>query len=149
MKRGEQGFSLVEAVLTILFIGIGVIGVMTVFRGSTASALKADQTVVASNLAREVYERMLADRLGQGYDTMVLNGASHYCNGSFGGNFSGYSCAATFQEVTAPSAPDGDSNDDFSTPDSGSDCIRVTITISWNGGSDSVEFVSLISDWVL
>jgi type II secretory pathway pseudopilin PulG len=138
---------MIETIVTLAFLGIAASGILVIFGGSTGDALKADQTVVATQLAREVMEKIFADRATQGYATVLSNGANSYCSGSFGGNYSIYSCAATFQEVAAPLGPDADNNDDFATPSAGSGYLRVTVTVSWNSGNDSISLVTLVANW--
>ena len=145
----EAGTTIIEALLTIAFLGISAAGILVLFGGSTASALKADQTVVATNLAREVLEEIISDRANKGYVFVLSKGAGSYCMGSFGGNFSNYTCSATFQEVAAPVAPDGDNFDDFATSQPSSGYLRTEVTVSWNGGNDNIRIVSLITDWTL
>lgn len=145
----ESGLTIIESLMTIALLGIAASGIVILFGGSAANALKADQTLVATNLAREVFEEIISDRATQGYATVLSNGISSYCNGSFGGNFSDYSCTGTFQEIAAPAAPDGNNLDDFTTPLASSGFLRAVVSVSWNGGTDSIQMVTLISDWTL
>ncbi len=141
----SKGLSLIEAVLAIAIIGAGLVGVMFVFSGGAKSSMIANQTVVASNLAKEKLEHIIADRANLGYAYVITNAAS-YSDGQLPGNFSVYTRNVTIVEVD----PDDDDNvDDFLDPSPGSGYARITIVVSWSGAAESVKLETLIANYVM
>lgn len=136
-----KGFTLIEAVLTIGIIGAGLIGVMYVMNGGARSSLLADQTLIASNLAREKLEQIIADRANKGYATAIV---TNYSDGALSGEYSEFTRTVTMMEVD----PDDDNNvDDFLDASSGSGYARVTVIVSWWGGAQSVKLETLIANY--
>ncbi len=139
---GKKGVTLIEAVLMIAVIGAGLLGVMYVFSGGTQSSLLADQTIVASNLAKEKLEQIIADRANKGYAVTI---ATNYSDGTMPAPYSQYARNVTITEVD----PDADSgSDDFLDPLGNSGYARVTVTVSWAGGN-SVKLETLLADYVM
>jgi len=137
-----KGVTLIEAVLMIALIGAGLLGVMYVFSGTTKSSLVADQTVVASNLAKEKLEQIIADRANKGYPVTI---AANYSDGNLPPPYDQYSRTVTIIEVD-PDVDGGD--DDFLDPQNGSGYARVTVTVSWSGGY-SVKLETLLADYTM
>jgi type II secretory pathway pseudopilin PulG len=140
--RGKStGFTLIEAVLMIAIVGGGLIGVMYVMNGGIRSSLLADQTLIASNLAREKLEQIIADRANKGYATTI---ATNYSDGALSGEYSEFTRTVTLTEVN----PDDDSaTDDFLNAQSGSGYARVTVTVSWLGGAQSVTLETILANY--
>lgn len=141
MIGSKKGVTLIEAVLTIGIISAGLLGVLYVFSGSQTSSLIADQTVVAGNLAREKAEQIIADRANNGYAVTI---ATNYSDGQLSGNYSIYTRNVIITEVD----PDVDGgNDDFLDASAGSGYARVTVTVTWGGGANSVKEEALIANY--
>lgn len=137
----SKGLTLIEAVLTIAIVGAGLIGVVYIFSGGTKGALIANQTVIASNLAREKMEQIIADRANKGYAVTI---GTNYTDGQLTGAYAPFNRSVTFTSVD----PDiTGSNDDFNTPLSNSGYSRVTVVVTWNGGANQVKLESLIADY--
>lgn len=143
-----RGFTLVEAVLSIALLSVGLFGLLYSFHGSVSQAGIADQSYVAMNLARETLETIIARRdcneSGCGYSNTLTAIQSNNYNASSISGFSSYSLTATAVEV-APGTTSDASN--FTTTFSGSGYAKVTVTVTFNNGSNSVELVTLISDY--
>lgn len=136
-----KGVTLLEALFAIIIIGAGLIGVIYLFTGGTRSAVIADQTVIASNLAREKMEQIMADRVNKGYAATI---ATNYSDGQLSGDYSEFTRNVTIMEMN----PDDDDNvDDFLDPQPGSGYARVTVIVSWKGGTKSVKEETLITDY--
>ncbi|MFH1654320.1 MAG: hypothetical protein ABIE74_09760 [Pseudomonadota bacterium] len=143
--HGVSGLSLLEAILALAIVGVGLIGIMFVFSGGARSSLVANETVVASNLAKEKLEQVIADRANKGYAYVIAN-AGGYSDGQLPGNFSAYTRNVTILEVD----PDDDnSTDDFLDPAPGSGYARVTTVVSWSGATESVKLETLIAEYVM
>ena len=148
LKTRNKGFNLIEGVLSILIIGVGLIGVLYVFSGSTRSSLNADQVAVSQNLAEEKLETIIADKAHSGYGTIINNINSGIYND--GPIFNIYTRTATRTFINVPATPDGNSTDDFSSV-SGSDTgyALVTVTVTFNNGNDSVVVKTLLSNCIV
>ncbi|MBI2091572.1 MAG: hypothetical protein HYT75_01065 [Deltaproteobacteria bacterium] len=137
----SKGVTLIEAVLMIGIVGAGLIGIAYTMFGGPKSALIADQTVVAAHLAREKMEQILADRANNGYATTI---ATSYSDGALTGNYSIYTRNVTITEVDSDA--DGGS-DDFLDALAGSGYARVTTTVTWNSGNNTVKEEMLIANY--
>lgn len=136
----SRGVTLIESVLTIGILSAGLIGVLYVFSAGTKSSLVADQTVIASNLAREKLEEIVADRANKGYATTI---ATNYSNGQLTGAYSEFTRTVTITEVD----PDDDNNtDDFLDAQVNSGYARVTVNVSF-AGANPVILETLIANY--
>ncbi len=147
--KAIEGFTLIEAVLSIAVIGVGLVGMLYAFQGSVNSSLVADQTVIATNIARETMERIIAQRdcneSGCGYAATLtsINTSNTYDENPVSG-FAGFVLDSTALEVN----PDDDDNsDDFLDASAGSGYARVTVQVSWNNGNRSIQLATLITDY--
>ncbi len=143
LLKNIVGVTLIEAVMTIAIFAAGLVGVMYIFFGSTTSSLLADQTVVASNLAREKMEQIIADRANNGYAATIATG---YSDGLLTGNYNIYTRNVAILEVD----PDVDGGtDDFLDASAGSGYARVTVTVTWGSGSQVVKEEALLADYTM
>lgn len=142
----KKGFTLIEAVLSIAFIGIGLVGLLYAYQGAARSSLLADQSVIATNIARGTIERIVHKRLQDSYSAAVTD----ITNGVFDENpvsgFTGYVLDSSVLEVDSD---DDDTVDDFLDVSVGSGYARVTVQVSWNNGASSIRLVTLIADYPL
>lgn len=143
--RDRGGFTLIEAVLSLGVLAIGLLGVIYAFHGMGESSVLADQTVVASNVARGAIERVIAKRDASGY-AAALTAIS---NGSFNQNpvtnYPPYTLTVSAYEVN----PDKDvgATDDFLDASPGSGYARVTVNMTWNTGKNSMNLVTIIANY--
>lgn len=141
----QKGFTLIEGVLAIAVLGVGLVGVMFSFQGGTQSSLLADQTVIATNIARGTLEKILAKRDADGYAaTLVAVNTSNSYDENPVTNFSNYVLDTTALEVDPD---DDDAIDDFLDASAGSGYARVTVQVSWGGGEHSITMETLIADY--
>lgn len=141
MFNNQKGVTLLEAVLTIAIISAGLIGVLYVFGSSTTSSLITDQTVIASNLAREKLEQVIADRAVKGY---AVTKSTNYSDGQLSGDYNEFTRNVTITEVNPD---DDDAVDDFLDVQAGSGYARVTVTVDWNDGNNSIKLETLIAEY--
>ncbi|PIR21185.1 MAG: hypothetical protein COV45_00125 [Deltaproteobacteria bacterium CG11_big_fil_rev_8_21_14_0_20_47_16] len=148
MKRGQRhrllGFTIIEAVLSIGLMAFGLLGVIYAFHGMGTSSVLADQTVVATNIARGAIDKIIAKRDTSGYSSAL----TAITNGNFSespvANYPPYTLSVTAYEVD----PDKDGGlDDYLDASPGSGFARVTITVSWNSGANTATLVTLIANY--
>lgn len=140
-----KGFTLIECILAIAILGIGLVGVMYAFQGAANSSLIADQTVIATNIARDTLEQIIAKRDADGYSSTLtaINTSNSYDENPVSG-FSNFVLNSTALEVDPD---DDDSTDDFLDASAGSGYARVTANVSWDGGNYSISLATLIADY--
>lgn len=140
-----KGFTLIEAALATALLSAGLIGVLFAYQGAVRSSVLADQTVVATNIARRAVERIVADRIQNGYAAALtaINTTGTYDENPVSG-FSGYVLDSTALEVDAD---DDDAVDDFLDASAGSGYARVTAQVSWNNGTNLIRLISLLADY--
>ena len=130
-ESGTGGFTLIEAIITLVVLSIAAVGVLSVFttgiQGS-ANPLVLDQTV---QLAQEKMEEAVALRKSGGF--AAINSINPGVP-AFPAPFNTYAwsrvvdCDPTFAPCPARYQ-------------------RVTVTVSWNAGADSVSLVTLIANY--
>ncbi len=126
-----------------MIIGAGLIGVLYVFTAGTRGSLVANQTIIASNLAREKLDQIVASRASAGYPATI---ATNFSDGVLGGAYSPYTRNVTITEVD----PDDDDDvDDFLDASAGSGYARVTVVVSFSGGVENVKLETLLSQYTL
>src|SRR3990167_6581319 len=69
--HNQKGFSFIEAILTTALMSWALWGILTVFYSASNSSLEGDYRVVASQLASEKMEEVIADKSFQGYSTIT------------------------------------------------------------------------------
>ena len=145
----KRGFTLIESVLAIAVIGAGLVGVMYAFQGSVSSSLLADQSIIASNIAREALERIVAQRDNNadgnvGYtDTLAaIQGGTYTLNNAYGQ--AGFNLVSSAVEVNPN---DNNATDDFLDAQPGSGYARVTVTVSWNSAANSIKLETLLAKY--
>ena len=143
------GFTFLDAVLGLALLAAGLLGILYVFQGSVGSSLLADQTVIAANLGRETLEKITAQRdcklSGCGYAAaLTAINTNHTYNQSPVSAFPTYTITTTALEVD----PDSDGGtDDFLDALSGSGYARITVSVSWNSGANSIQLVTLLGSY--
>lgn len=134
MTINSRGFTLVEALLTVVIIGGGLVGVMALYQNATRSSMQSDLSVEAMYLARERMERVVALKASSGYG--AISGTLNE-NVSIGGRtFARYSQISEVQ------------SGDFITAQSGSGYKIVQVTVSWgNAASERVILKTVLADY--
>jgi len=146
--KALKGFTLIEGVLGIAIIGVGLAGLLMAFPTLIHSSLLLDQTAVATNIARETMETIMAqrdcDEPGCGYSATLTSIGNNTYDANPVTGFASYALDTTVLEVD----PDNDDDvDDFLDPLPGSGYARVTVLVSFNNGSNSISLATLISDY--
>lgn len=143
--RGRLGFTIIEAVLSLGIMAIGLLGVIYAFQGMGESSVLADQTVVASNVARGAIERVVAKRDASGYAAALSAITSGSFNQNPVANYPSYALTVSAYEVD----PDKDvgATDDFLDVSPGSGYARVTVNVAWNSGQNTMNLVTIIANY--
>lgn len=72
--RRRPGFTLIEAALTTMIVGLAFVAVLQLIASGTASNVQAAETTTAVNLAKCLRDQALGKEFGQ---VLAMNGASH------------------------------------------------------------------------
>lgn len=134
--KGKKGFTLIEAVMVIVLLGIVATGILMYFAGLS----KTDQAsiAVATGLAQERMERVIADAKANGFDTVVPAAPA-----ALPAPFSKYT-----REVEAYCVQEADLDAPSGTmpacADSDIKAKRVRVTVTWPDGL--VDLVTVITD---
>lgn len=126
----QRGFSLVEAVLTVLILAIGFMGSLVVTQNITLNALNSNKNIVGVQLANEKLETIMADKQFRGF-SYVDN--SHYIIESLTPPYNGYSRSVNIVEVQPA---------DLLTPMTGSGIKKVIVTVVWGSLSHQKTVVT-------
>lgn len=127
--KNSKGFTLLEAVLSVVILGIGFLTTMMLIENISISAINSDRNIVSAQLANEKLETILADKKFRGF-SYVDN--SHYPAESLTGPYAGYKRKVFVSEVQSG---------DLFTPMPGSGIKRVLVTVFW--GSTPAEQVNV------
>lgn len=145
MKR-SRGFTLIEAVLSLGILSIGLIGVMYAFHGMGTSSLLADQSVIASNISRGALEKVIANRDSDGYWWALSNIQNGVFDQNPVTNYPPNTYSLTVSAYEVDPDKDAGATDDFLDPMVWSGYARVTSTVSWNNGQNTLSLVTLIAN---
>lgn len=70
-SRNQAGFTIIGAIVMMLLVSAFGAGLMTYFMSSSAMALDSDMTVTAAALAQEQIDRMVANKVALGFNSIV------------------------------------------------------------------------------
>ena len=130
MKKPNAGFTLLDALLGLVLLASGLVGMLYAFQGSISSSFLADQSVVAINLARQTLEKVSAQRdcnlSGCGYAATLVSITTNAYNQNPVPGFPGYTITTSAYEVN-PGI--GGLIDDFLSVLPGSGYMRITVVV--------------------
>jgi prepilin-type N-terminal cleavage/methylation domain-containing protein len=102
-KPAEQGFSLIEVVVSMFVLTVGMVSLLGVFGLAMASTQTSQQDMIAKQLANEAYESIVTARNTTqiNWDEIQNNSGTQYCtiNPSPCGIFIGSSTTPQFQPI--------------------------------------------------
>lgn len=132
----KQGFTLVEAVLTLILITGGVLGVLHLFNTNVDAANKMELTLRATYLAQERVEQIVQDKEYKGYNFIVS--ANYPASEDLTAQgFNGYTRTVNILEVNPTN---------LTNQQNGSGYKRVTVAVQVAGG-DTVTLTTLLTYW--
>lgn len=127
--KNSRGFTLLEAALTTVVLGIGLTGSAMIFDSANTTTMNSDIKIIASQLASEKIESILADKAFDGYDAVTSDA---YTSEELDGDFSGFVRSVEIYEVCET---------DLTTPAEGSGIKNVSVTITW--GEEDTETLTI------
>lgn len=130
----QKGFSILESILSTVILAVALMGGMMVMQNATANTVNGDMSSVATQLASEKVDMILADKAYQGYEYVDAT------------NYQSEDLTQPYQMDRTVSITEV-SADDLSTPETGSGVKKVAVTVTW-GTQDyqTVTLTSLVSD---
>jgi Tfp pilus assembly protein PilV len=131
--RNQKGLSMLEAVLGVLVISVGFLGMIPLMTSATANTLSSDHNVTSTFLGEELAETLIADKRFRGYNYIVN---ANYPAQQMTGNLSQYRRSVNITEVNAT---------DLTTPQAGSGYKRIDVTVTWNS-TQSVLTTTLLTN---
>lgn len=132
--RNEKGLSMLEAILGVLIISVGFLGMMPLMTSATANTLSTDHNVTSTFLADELIENMIADKQFLGYNYIVN---ANYPVQQMTGDLSQYRRSVSITEVNP---------NDLSAAQANSGYKRVDVTVTWNS-TTSVVVTTLLTNY--
>ena len=129
-----KGFTLIETILAMMVVAIGIFGTMNLFYNTVNRAFETDAYIQATALARERLEEITFDKKMNLYASIVS--ANYPATENLTGAYSAYTRTVTILEVNPA---------DLSSAQNNSGYKKVTVTVSWNGGS--VTLATLLTSW--
>jgi len=131
-----KGFSLLEAILATLILGAGLIGGMITFQNTALSTINQDLSSIATQLANEKIESIMADKEYLGY--AYLDDELNYPTEHMDGEFDFFSRVVSITEVNI---------DDLTTEEIGSGVKKISVTVNWgNQAFQQITMSTLISE---
>lgn len=139
MRRGsfnQSGFTFLEMILTTVVLSVGLWGGMALFHNATLHSLDNDSRVIASELAGEKIESIVADKTFRGYGWIV---GANYPAEVLVPPHQGFTRSVTITEVNP---------NDLTTPMAGSGYKKIDVQVGWgNQGFQSVVVSTLLTDY--
>lgn len=128
--RSNKGFSLLEGVLSTALIGMLMTGATLVMQNSTLNTMNGDMNTIATQLANEKLENIIADKEFLGY--AHLDQSTNYPDETMSGVYQGYERSVDIYEVDPA---------DLTTPMIGSGIKRVEVKVIW--GTEAYQKVKI------
>jgi len=137
-KNRDQGFTLIEIIITLVVLSVAAIGVLSVF--TTGIAGSADPLIVskATQLAQEKLDSIIGDRLNPARGFGWITAANYPAENPIAG-FSSFN-----RSVEIICVASADLNTSISCPRS---YERVTVTVTWNTGAGSVSLATILANY--
>lgn len=135
MRHHQKGFTLIEAIISILIIGVAFMGFGYVLSNMDQNSLTADLSVVATELARDKMEELVAQKANSGYAAVSSQAAQNITQGTW-----------SFSRDVVVSYVDSNtlSSSGFDTG-----YKKVVVNVSWGAGTGStVSLQTLLTNQV-
>ncbi len=129
-----KGFTLIETILAMMVVAIGIFGTMHLFYNTVDRAFETDAYIQATALARERLEEITFDKKMNGYAFIVS--ANYPTTENLTGIYSAYTRTVTILEVNPADLKSSQSNSGYK---------KITVKVSWNGGSVTLD--TLLTFW--
>ncbi|OVE81590.1 hypothetical protein BVY03_03035 [bacterium K02(2017)] len=116
--KNQNGFTMLENILAATLLGFALFGGMTVMQNATASSVNGDMTTIATELANEKVEQVIADKIYNNYEYLD---AENYTDEEDVGLYE-MDRSVSITEVNV---------DDLVTEEEGSGIKVVTVSVTW------------------
>ena len=123
IRCNHKGFTLIEAIISILIIGVAFMGFGYVLSNMDQSSLTADLSVVAAELARDKMEELVAQKANSGYAAVTSQASQSITQGTW--DFS-RDVVVSYVDANTLSASGVDTG-----------YKKVVVNVSWGAGSGS------------
>jgi len=130
--RNNKGFSLIECALTIFIVSTALFVSMSVLQDNVMANTYSEGTTIATQIANEKLEELLADKAFQGYDYLL--DSSNYPEEIIQGDIT--------RNVVITEVNDTD----FNTPEEGSGISKVDVIVKWSK-TEEVVLTTLVNDY--
>ena len=130
--KNNKGFSLIECALTIVIVSTALIVSMSVLQDGVMANTYSEGTTVATQIANEKLEEILADKAYRGY-SYVIDSAN-------------YPKEIIQGDITRSVVVTEVSDTDFNTVEEGSGISKVDVTVKW-AKNEEVVLTTLVSDY--
>lgn len=134
--KNKKGFSALEAIFAVLILSFGFVGFMSMFSQMAKTTESDDMRLLASRLAGEKIEEIMATKASQNYSGVNVGTQEENIN------FDNYDFTRSTDIAFV------DSSDLKTVVGGDSGYKRIHVTVSWNVGStQSVRLMGLISNY--
>lgn len=135
-KKSESGFSFIEAIFSMVILSLGFVGIMSLYANMNGNTENDSMKMVASKLASERIEQIMADKANLGYANINTGSTSD----SISYDSLSFTRQTNIQYVN--------SSDLTTTSASDTGFKRVDVTVNWsNGGNQNVTVTGLVSNY--
>ena len=134
-KKYQRGFSFIEALFALVILSFGFVGILSLYSMMDTNTGNDEMKLIASKLASEKVEQILASKASVGYENISTGTSSEQISYD----------SLSFQRQTSVNFVIGSDLKTISGSDTG--FKRIDVTLNWNNGSSqSVSVMSLISN---
>lgn len=136
--KHNGGFSLLETILTTTILGVGLIAGMITLQNATLNTMNGDMTTVATQLANEKIDLIMADKQYLGFSH--LDADDNYPTEELSGAYAGFTRNVIIVEVN---------KDDLSTPEANTGVKKIHVSVGWgNKPEQTVHVSTLVADYM-
>lgn len=129
----QRGFGLLEVVLSTMILSVGLLGGFMVIQNATARSVQGDMNTLATGLANDKMEDVLADKEFKGYGYLEAE------------NYPAEDLDHGFTRIVDVVEVDPQ---DLQTPVSGSGLKRIEVTVDWGDeAAETVKISTLLTDY--
>lgn len=122
----QRGFTILDVIFAVVILGVGLSGMTTLFSNINKNSGTNQMILSATQLAQEKLEEISAAKKYNGYSYVNATNYPVTAEDLTSSNYAGWTRSTTITEVQ---------ESDLSTTQVGSGYKKVTVTVTWTGGS--------------
>ncbi len=126
MIFNQQGFTILDVIFAVVILGVGLSGMTTLFSNINKNSGTNQMILSATQLAQEKLEEMSLAKKYNGYSYINTTNYPTSAEDLTASGFAGWTRTTTITEVQ---------ESDLSTAQVGSGYKKVSVTVTWTGGS--------------